>query len=96
MAFDNNHPNRKDRRNPYYKSKRIDRSCRPGGDCPYCQGNRQHCTHKKELTTEEAIQEFNEELVCPECRKGTLKELSLYDDWDGTLSCDNCNYKMKL
>jgi hypothetical protein len=40
MAFDNAHPGRKDKRAPYYRSKRFDRSCRPHGGCPWCRGNR--------------------------------------------------------
>lgn len=40
MSFDKKYPNRKDQRKPYYGSKACDRSCRPGGDCPYCAKNR--------------------------------------------------------
>ena len=40
MGFDNHHPNRKDRRKPYRRSGRFDRSCRPGGSCPWCIRNR--------------------------------------------------------
>jgi hypothetical protein len=40
MPFDKRYPNRKDWRKPYHGSKRFDASCRPGGDCPYCQSNR--------------------------------------------------------
>jgi len=47
VSFDKDYPNRKDRRKPYRKSKRFDRSCRPGGDCPHCQGNRQHANRKQ-------------------------------------------------
>lgn len=32
----------KERRRPYYRSGRVDRSCRPGGDCPWCLRNRTH------------------------------------------------------
>lgn len=27
---------------------------------------------------------------CKECRKGKYVELSINDDWDGHLTCDNC------
>lgn len=48
MSFDNhNYPNRKDHRKPYHKSGKHDRSCRPGGSCPYCKGNRQHKHDRK-------------------------------------------------
>ena len=40
MGFDNEHPGRKDRRRPYYKSARFDRTCRPHGSCPWCERNR--------------------------------------------------------
>lgn len=36
MSFDNDYPNRKDKRKKYYRSKRFDRSCHPRGSCPYC------------------------------------------------------------
>lgn len=39
----------KEKRKPYYKSGRFDRTCRPGGDCPYCQSNRKHAFRKKLL-----------------------------------------------
>lgn len=41
MSFDKNYQNRKDRREQYRRSKAIDRSCRNGGSCPICSGNRQ-------------------------------------------------------
>jgi hypothetical protein len=47
MAFDNRYPNRKDRRRPYYRGGRFDRTCRPGGSCPYCRSNRLHSTRKR-------------------------------------------------
>jgi hypothetical protein len=34
MPFDKNYPNRKDKRKPYYGSKRFDASCRNHGSCP--------------------------------------------------------------
>ncbi len=43
----------KEHRKPYYKSGKFDKSCRPGGDCPYCQGNRKHSGKKRELSIEE-------------------------------------------
>ncbi len=32
----------KEKRIPYYKSKRFDPTCRPHGGCPYCLRNRMH------------------------------------------------------
>ena len=48
MSFDNPHPNRKDRRRPYRGSKAVDRSCRPGGDCPWCRGKRKHAEERRQ------------------------------------------------
>ncbi len=53
MSFDKNYPNRKDHRKEYRKSKRFDRSCRPGGSCPYCQNNRLHSQQVRELKAEQ-------------------------------------------
>ena len=39
----------KEKRKPYYRSKRFDRSCRPGGSCPYCQGNRKYNFKKNSI-----------------------------------------------
>ncbi len=47
MAFDNYYPKRKDHRKPYYRSKRFDRTCRPGGSCPWCRRNRLYKNLKK-------------------------------------------------
>lgn len=47
MRFDNHYPNRKDWRRPYYRSGRFDRSCRPGGRCPYCYANRMYRTRRE-------------------------------------------------
>lgn len=30
----------KEHRKPYRRSGRFDRTCRPGGSCPWCRGNR--------------------------------------------------------
>jgi hypothetical protein len=49
MAFDNHYPNRKDKRKPYYRAGKCDKSCRPNGGCPWCRGNRMHSTKKREV-----------------------------------------------
>lgn len=41
MSFDVHYPNRKDRVAPYHGSARFDRTCRPGGSCPWCARARQ-------------------------------------------------------
>ena len=40
MSFDKDYPKRKDRRKPYYKSKRFDTSCRNHGSCSWCRRNK--------------------------------------------------------
>jgi hypothetical protein len=42
----------KERRRPYYRSGRFDRTCRPHGGCPYCYRSRKgrHVVEAKELT----------------------------------------------
>lgn len=47
MSFDKQYPKRKDWRKTYWHSKSFDRSCRPGGSCPYCIGNRFYKNRKR-------------------------------------------------
>lgn len=47
MSFDKTYPNRKDKRKPYRGAKAFDPSCRVGGSCPYCRGNRTHGTRRR-------------------------------------------------
>jgi hypothetical protein len=54
MGFDNDHPNRKDWRKAYRKSKVFDRSCRPNGGCPWCESNRRHSSEKREPLPDES------------------------------------------
>lgn len=54
VSFDKDYPNRKDQRKPYIKRcERIDRTCRPGGSCPWCSKNRKHRTEKRKPIEEE-------------------------------------------
>lgn len=32
---------------------------------------------------------------CKSCHKGTMKEMSIYDDMDGMLTCDQCGVRVK-
>ena len=52
MSFDNNYPNRKDKRKQYRGSKNFDRSCRNHGSCDYCKNNR---LYKNKVKETEAI-----------------------------------------
>ncbi len=40
MSFNNHYPNRKDDRRCYHGSAAFDRTCRNGGSCVWCRGNR--------------------------------------------------------
>lgn len=57
MAFDNEYPNRKDWRGKYGDSRDIDHTCRAGGSCPWCRGNRLFAIRKM---LEKAKQEVKE------------------------------------
>ena len=46
----------KERRKPYRGSERFDRSCRHGGDCPYCVSGRKHPTRKREVGAVDDLQ----------------------------------------
>lgn len=58
MSFDNDYPNRKDHRRPFFRSARFDRSCRHGGNCSYCRDNRLHHVRRQEqpLTLKEELE----------------------------------------
>ena len=61
MSLYNNYPNRKDKRKKYYKSQAFDRSCRPGGDCSWCEKNRTYSNQKREQLAQELLEEFEHE-----------------------------------
>ena len=42
MSLDKAINHGKEHRKPYYGSGKHDRTCRPNGGCPYCEGNREH------------------------------------------------------
>lgn len=63
MSFDNEYPNRKDRRKRYHGSKNFDRSCRPGGDCPHCKNNRRYSNEKRKQQALELIKDYKEEEI---------------------------------
>ena len=58
MSFDPNYPNRKDRRKPYRKSKRFDRSCRNHGSCAYCRANRLWFDSRRREVADRELQDF--------------------------------------
>jgi hypothetical protein len=40
MGLDKSIEHGKEHRAPYHRSGKFDRTCRPGGSCPWCQSNR--------------------------------------------------------
>ena len=60
MSFDKKYPNRKDIRKPYYqKGPKNFRSCRHGGYCEYCRGNRMHKRTMAERKADEKLREYD-------------------------------------
>jgi hypothetical protein len=57
MSLDKAIEHKKEKRTPFRKSKRFDRTCRNHGKCPYCEGNRTFQS-EKEL---QRIESFGEE-----------------------------------
>ena len=47
MAFEKEYPNRKDWRKPYLNVRKIDRSCRSHGNCPWCSSGRKYKWKKR-------------------------------------------------
>ena len=60
MSFDKNFPNRKDRRKPYNKSKRFDKTCRNHGSCGWCREDRLHRRQLLVQALKDRIQELEE------------------------------------
>lgn len=52
MSLDKAIRSGKEHRKPYRKSARFDRSCRHGGSCDYCRGNRLNSSKKREQSAE--------------------------------------------
>jgi hypothetical protein len=58
MSLDKAIEHGKEHRKPYYGSKRFDRTCRNNGTCGWCEGNRKYSNKKRELITDEKLEEF--------------------------------------
>jgi hypothetical protein len=52
MSLDKAIAHGKERRAPYRRSKRFDRTCRNHGSCPYCQRGRQHKIKRQQPVSE--------------------------------------------
>jgi len=61
MGFDKAYPNRKDQRSPYYGAQACDKTCRPGGTCPWCKSSRMHAARRREEAAAEAIKEHQQQ-----------------------------------
>lgn len=57
--------------------------------------------HKSEISPKElvyAVLGLVDEMFsgnCKTCHKGTMGEMSIYDDMDGMLTCDKCGVRVK-
>jgi hypothetical protein len=58
MSLDKAIQHKKEKRQPYRKSKAIDASCRNHGGCPYCESNRAYHDLKAELSADEREEEY--------------------------------------
>lgn len=58
MGFGKDYPNRKDKRKPYYGSKRFDITCRCHGGCAYCESNRKYSEPKRKQTADLSLKEY--------------------------------------
>lgn len=49
---------RKEKRKPYYGSRRFDLSCCNHGSCPWCYSNRMYQQRKLDVTAKQELMEF--------------------------------------
>ena len=55
MSLDKAIQSGKEKRKKYYGSKAVDCTCRNGGTCPWCLGNRQYKNKKREEEAEDKL-----------------------------------------
>ena len=60
MSLDKAIQHGKEHRKPYHRSGKFDRTCRPGGGCPYCEGNRSIQERREKARTEVVEEEAPE------------------------------------
>lgn len=60
MSLDKAIAHGKERRRPYYRSGRVDLTCRPGGGCPWCDANRRAATRRREDRMADSITEADD------------------------------------
>lgn len=61
MSLDKAIMSGKEHRKPYQGSARFDGSCRHGGDCPWCIGNRTVKNKRAQASLRDDLREANEE-----------------------------------
>lgn len=48
----------KEKRKPFYRTGKFDRTCRCHGGCPYCESNRFHSTRIREMKANDQLKEI--------------------------------------
>jgi hypothetical protein len=66
MSLDKAIEHGKEYREPYYGSKAVDKSCRCGGDCPYCRKNPPRRDRRLEIKAQDALNEGEDMWPCEE------------------------------
>lgn len=57
MSLDKAITHGKEKRKPYRKSRRFDRTCRNHGSCSYCESNRKHHNNKRKDSSDFILNE---------------------------------------
>lgn len=52
----------KEHREPYFKSKAFDASCRNHGGCTWCESNRRHSNFVRKIIAEEQLKEYMKDI----------------------------------
>ena len=58
MSFEKAIEHGKEKRKPYYGSKRIDPTCRNHGSCPYCAKGRKYSSNKRKEKLKDMVSEY--------------------------------------
>lgn len=62
MAYNEHSLKREHRKQWYSIAKRVDKSCRNHGSCPWCQGNRTHKERVQKIKINDLLKENNYEV----------------------------------
>jgi hypothetical protein len=58
MSFEKAIEHGKEKRKPYYGSKRVDPTCRNHGSCPYCAKGREYSSNKRKEKLKDMVSEY--------------------------------------